>query len=313
MPYDVIVIGGGPAGMTAATTIAQQGLKYTLLTHSFGGQLNLASAINNLPTQKKISGKELAAQLMQQFQSSTSTIDVSGKVLVKEIRLAKHTSKLPTYSIVTEKGDTLNTRALILAMGADHNTLGISGEEQLTGKGVSYCAMCDSPYYKNKVVAVLGNGVVAESAAQDLSRIASRVYFFQSVKNKALYPENDNIEFLYGIRPVAILGQDRVTGLKYLETQTGHTREIALEGVFIEAGISPNSESVKHLVKTDGAGQIIVDHQTMTTSELGIFAAGDITDGHHKQVTIAVADGTKAALSAMQYLAAINEVKETRW
>ncbi len=308
MFYDVIVIGGGPAGMTAATAIARQSLKCALLTQSLGGQLNLAPAISNWPAQEKIGGKELTAQLLQQLQSSASTTTVSEKVQVKKVRLVEHSSGLPTYSVLTDNSEELKTRALILAMGAHHKTLGLPGEAQLTGKGVSYCAACDSPYYKDKVVAVIGYGPEVEPLAQTLSRVANKVYLFQP--KQSITNQLGNIKILDKALPVAILGQDRVVGIRYLEVGSNEPKELTLDGVFIEAGISPSSESVEHLVATDSTGHIIVDHQTMATSGLGVFAAGDITNGHFKQASIAVADGMKAALSAAQYISTINEEQE---
>lgn len=308
MLYDVIIIGGGPAGLTAATTVAQQSLKCVLLTQSIGGQLSLASTVNNWPAQDKISGKELTAQLVQRLKTSVQTIDLNEKVQVEEISLIKHMSGLPTYTVITNKGDKLRTQTIILATGARHKSLGLPGEERLTGKGVSYCAVCDASYFKNKVVAVLGDGVAAKSVALDLSRIVNRVYVLQS--GKKLSQQSKNLNVLHETTPVAVLGQDRVVGLKYLEDKSGQAKEIALDGVFIEAGSSPNSELVKDLVEIDNAGQVKVDHQTMATSQLGVFAAGDITDSHFKQVSLAAADGIRAALSAVQYLAAIKEAKE---
>jgi thioredoxin reductase len=307
MVYDVIVIGGGPAGLTAATAVTQQHLKCVLLAHSLGGQLNLALAINNWPAQEKISGKELSTQLVQQLKA-TQIVDIKGKMQVSRVRLMKQASGLPTYEVITDTSDKLRARAVILAMGARHKSLGLPGEERLTGKGVSYCAVCDATYFKNKVVAVLGGGIAAESVTQDLSRIAKRLYILQFEKNKGQQPKN--VEVLYGASPAAVLGQDHVTGLRYLEVKTNKLREIAIDGVFIEAGSNPNSEPVKDLVDTDGRGQVIVDHQTMATSQLGIFAAGDITNSHYKQVSLATADGIRAALSAVQYLGAIKETKE---
>lgn len=313
MIYDVIVVGGGPAGITAAATIVRQSFRCALLTQSLGGQLNEASTINNWPAQEKISGQEISAKLSLQLSSPASNIDVNEKARVKEVRQVQYASELPTYSVVTDKGDVLRTRSLILAMGAHHNTLGLTNEEKLTGKGVSYCATCDAPYFKNKTVAVLGKGPEAKSVLHELSRVASRVYSLQPDKDKGLVSKNKKIEFLFGVRSIAVLGQERVTGLKYSDTKTGKTREIALDGVFIVTSITPNSELIKHLVKTDRIGQIVVDHQTMATSGIGIFAAGDVTDSRYKQVSTAIGDATKAALSAAKYLTAINETKELRW
>jgi thioredoxin reductase/glutaredoxin len=307
MLYDVIVIGGGPAGLTAAATLAQQNLRCMLVANSIGGQLNIASTVRNWPVQEKISGKALLSQLMKRFKASSITIDLKKNTQVEGVHPVRHGSGLPTYTVITNTGDRLQAQAVILAMGTRHRSLGLPGEERLTGKGVSYCAICDAPYFKNKVVAVLGDSIEVASVAHDLSRIASQVYILQSGKKLGQQPKN--VKVLWGTSPVAILGQGRVAGLKYLEDKTGQAKEINLDGVFIESGSEPNSELVKDLVETDGNGQVVVDHQTMATSGLGIYAAGDITDSHFKQVSLATADGIRAALSAAQYITAIKEAK----
>lgn len=306
MLYDVIVIGGGPAGLTAAATVAQQNLRCALLTQLVGGQLNLASAINNWHAQDRLSGKELTNQLVHTLKVATKPVEMNAGVRVKSIRLVEHMSGIPTYLVTTDKDDDLRARAVILAMGAHHKTLGVPGEERLTGKGVSYCAVCDGVYFKGKTVAVVGDDDVA---CQELSRVARQVYSLRSPKE--MRPRKvKNVEILYGALPLAILGQDHVVGLRYLETPSGQTKEIVLDGVFIEAGVEPSTELLKDLVDTDDSGHIVVDHQTMATSGLGIFAAGDVTDSRYKQVSVAVGDGTKAALSAAQYITTTNEEKK---
>lgn len=295
--YDAIVIGGGPAGMTAALTIARNDLSCLLLADMMGGQLALIGRLDNWPGTPQTSGAEVAKSFTGHLARYTNFLEIRHKDAHVQSVVRSGAS---SFIVKTNNGALFSTRALIVATGAEHATLGVAGEERLAGQGVSYCAACDAPYFRGKRVAVVGDTPEAETTAKLLAEIASEV--------SLLRPDKDTHEgtaeryaAITGVTVTEIIGQDRVSGLRYKDAQDTEN-DMEIDGVFIEAGFRPNSYPVNELAALNKAGHVVVDSRTMATSCPGLFAAGDVTDGEYKQVATAVGDGTKAALSAVRYI-----------
>lgn len=303
--YDLVVVGGGPAGVTAATTAARHGLNVMLAAGSLQGKLSDIGVIENWPGDERVSGKQLAARLAKQVEIMSSAIDYR-KARVTKIRNFKQ-----LFLIALETEETVTTRAIVLAMGIRQGTLKIAGETELLHKGVSYCVACDAPYYKGKNVAVISQRPQTASMAKQLARVVSHVYFFQLGPAQPAVL-GSNITTIPSKRIVRIVGDSKVIAVRYETPGGGKTNELAVDGAFIAAESVPNTELVTDLVDLDIEGYVKVDHQTMSTSKTGIFAAGDITNSPHKQITTAVGDGTKASLSAIKYITDDDNTREAK-
>ncbi|MCD6009052.1 NAD(P)/FAD-dependent oxidoreductase [Halomonas sp. IOP_31] len=294
--YDMAVIGGGPAGMIAATTAARRGLKVLLAADSLQGQLGKIDQIENWPGEMRVTGSQLAASFAKQITEPGNSIDCR-KSTVAGIRRAGQLLK-----ITLADGDTVTARTAIIATGVRHGTLGLPGEKELSSKGVSYCVTCDGPYFKGKKVAVIGRPEQALAMAQQLSRIGAYAYLLQSRPVQPAF-SYDRVTLLPKGRPVEIIGDQKVAALRYHGDHSNNmTEELPVSGVFIAAECMPNTEFTDGILDLDEDGHISVDCRTMAASVPGVYAAGDVTSGPHKQITTAVGDGVKAALSATQYI-----------
>ncbi len=305
--YDVIIVGGAAAGLTAGLYAGRRALKTLVLTKTIGGQASLTTEIENYPGVEIISG----AVLMNQFKTQAEKFGV-------EIRESEVT-KIEKYGegfLVKTMNEEFESLSLILSFGLSHRKLNVPGEKELTGRGVAYCATCDGPLFKNKIVAVVGGGNSAFDAAEFLADICQKVYLLtrtdqykaeqvliDAVKNKT------NVEILNFTEIKEILGERKVEKIKIINNQTQEEKEIDLNGVFIEAGYVTQTEMVKNLVALDEKGQIIVDSECKTNVN-GIFAAGDVTNAPFKQVVISAGEGAKAALSANRYVKNLKGVED---
>lgn len=305
MIYDLIVIGGGPAGVAAGIYAARKKLKTLLITDSFGGQSIVSDDIQNWIGEKRISGFDLAKKLEEHIRAHSDVVDV--KISEKVIKVNEISNGLETE---TDKSNKYQGKAIILAAGARRRKLGVPGEDKFEGKGVAYCSTCDAPLFKNKRVAVIGGGNAGLEAVQDLFTYASEVYLFdygEALKGDPVTQEEikKNLklkQIILNAQTLEVLGEKFVTGLKYKDRKTGETKELKVDGIFVEIGSVPNSEMVKGLVDLDKWGQVIIDSKHGTTSHPGIFAAGDITDDPYKQNNISAGDAVKATLAAYAYL-----------
>ncbi len=303
--YDVIIIGGGPAGAAAAVYTARKRLKTLLLTESFGGQSIVSDDIQNWIGEPHISGFDLAKKFEAHVRSFPDIVEV--KTLERAARVKEAGEN---FSVETEKGNTYEGKTIILSAGARRRKLGIPGEKEFDGKGVAYCSTCDAPLFAGKKVAVVGGGNAGLEAVQDLFPYAEEVYLLEygtALKGDPVTQEeikkNPKLkEVLFNAQTLEVLGEKFVTGLKYKNTKTGEETTLAVEGVFVEIGSIPNSEIVKDLVEVDQWGQVKIDSKHASTSHPGIFAAGDITDDPYKQNNISAGDAVKAALAAYNYL-----------
>jgi len=309
--YDVIIVGGGPAGLTAGIYAARRNLKTLIVSMSIGGQAVLPEKICNYPGFLSISGINFIKRVQKQAEKAGAQI-ILGEV--KEI--------LPSdkkYLIKTQTKEFL-AKAVILAFGKKQRKLNVPGEEKFVGKGVSYCATCDAPLYKNKIVAVVGGGNSALDAALLLSKYAKKVYlihrrdefrgfesFVDEVKKKK------NVEFLLSSIIVEIKGENVVKSILVKNLKNEEIKEIFVDGVFIEIGYEVDPTLVKNLVKLDEHNQIVVNQKFQTfypdKDEVrpGIFAAGDVTSNIFKQIVVAAGEGAKAALAAYNYIHGIED------
>jgi len=298
--YDIIIIGAGPTGLTAAIYAARRMMKTLVISKNIGGQMVWASEIANYPGVKTIGAIELVQNMSQQVK------DFGVGIKIDEVKkIDKNTDG--SFKIDGKKQSYL-TKTIVLAMGLAPKQLGLARENQLVGKGISYCANCDGPLFKGKPVAVVGGGNAALDAAEVLSKIASQVYLiyhkpkFKGFESLVAWVEaRKNIIIMLASDVVEIIGEQKLERLK-IENKIDRTvKEIKVDGFFIEIGHMPKIEWLADLVERDGKGQINAD-LSAKTSQAGVFAAGDVTPGEFKQIIIGCGQGAVAALSAYKYL-----------
>ncbi len=311
MLYDVIIIGAGPAGSAAAVYAARKKLKTLLIADSFGGQSVVSDDIQNWIGEKHISGFDLAKKLEDHVRFFSDSVDIripEKAVKIKKIN-CKEKNRICDFLVETNQNNLYKGKAVILASGARYRRLGVDGEDRLQGRGVVYCSTCDAPLFKGKDVAVIGGGNAGVEAVIDLLQYAKKIYLLQrSNKLKAdlvsqeKINKNKKVQLIFNAETVEILGKKTVSELKYKNIISGKINNLPVSGVFVEIGSVPNSEIAKDLVKLDKYGQVVTDAKHSSTSCLGIFAAGDITDNPYKQNNISAGDGIKAALAAYAYI-----------
>ncbi|MFN4964293.1 MAG: alkyl hydroperoxide reductase subunit F [Burkholderiales bacterium] len=303
--YDLLVIGGGPAGVSAAIYAARKGILTGLVADRLGGQLNDTMAIENFISLPLTDGPKLSSALEHHLK--TYDIDLITMQRVKKLRPTDKGEGL--VQIDLESGAQLEARSLVISTGARWRQLGIPGEERYRNKGVAYCPHCDGPLYKGKRVAVVGGGNSGVEAAIDLAGLASQVTlleFAPNLKADAVLIEKlsslHNVEVVTGAMTRAIEGDDGVvSALTYIDQRDGTEHRLALEGVFVQIGLVPNTEWLKGTLELNAQGEIIVDAKGQTSLK-GVFAAGDVTTTPFKQIIIAAGDGAKAALGAFDDL-----------
>lgn len=313
MLYDLIIIGGGPAGSAAAVYAARKRLKTLLITESFGGQSVISNDIQNWIGESHISGFDLAKKFEDHVRSFGDAVEIKMPERVLEIKKLENNfsakdEKVSDWKIVTDRSE-YKSKAIILAIGASRRKLNVPGEQKFEGKGVVYCSTCDAPLFEGKTVAVIGGGNAGLEAVVDLFVYAPKIYLLirgDSMKGDPATQEevknNPKVEIIYNANTKEIFGENFVSGLKYQDSKSGEMKELNLEGVFVEIGSVPNSEIVKDLVELDQWGQVKIDSKHASTSVPGIFAAGDVTDDPYKQNNISAGDAVKATLAAYNYL-----------
>ena len=301
--YDLIIIGGGPGGVAAGVYAARKKLKSVLITDSFGGQSIVSADIQNWIGVKSISGFELAGALEDHLRAQEGIEIITPDLVEKVEKIEKG------FQIITKEGRRFETKTVLIATGSRRRKLGIPGEKEFEGKGVAYCSTCDAPIFANKVVAVIGGGNAGLEAAADLLSYASKVYLLEysdQLRGDRITQEkiksDPRVEIILKAKTLEILGNQFVTALKYQALNTNETKELKLDGVFVEIGSVPNTDFVKNLVETNKFGEIVVDHKTQAASQEGIWAAGDASDVLYKQNNVSAGDAVKAALNITDYL-----------
>lgn len=298
MIYDVTIIGGGPAGIAAALTCANQGMHCLLISDRRGGKLGDITHLTNWFGDSSTNGRQFAKALYDQLAKQETHVTLQqSNVTAIQTAVSKEGTKL--FRLGLQGQNLVLAKTLIIATGTKQKQLGIPGEQALLGKGVSYCATCDIPYFRAKTIALISDDVFAFKRADELAKQAASVYLLTSVIGGS---PSTNVRIINAAYAERIVGKERVTGLVYRDSVSKQANQLSVDGVFIECGQVGNSLMVSRLVNVDDSGFVKVDHASMATSEPGIYVAGDITNGHYKQVVIAMADGTKAALSAKKYI-----------
>ncbi len=299
--YDMIMIGGGPAGYSAALYAARAGLDTLVIERmSAGGQMALTDAIDNYPGfDSGIDGFTLGMQMQagaERFGAKTEYAEVLSLEPHGEVKC-----------ILTSEGDR-HARTLVIATGANPRELGVAGEEELTGAGVHYCAHCDGRFYKDMTVAVVGGGNSAVTDALYLSRLAKKVYLIHrrdELRAAGVYKESltalSNLEILWNSRVESLISDGRLTGVRLTDTVDGRTSELAVDGLFVSIGRKPASELVVGLLELDSHGYIVAGEDTETGIP-GVYAVGDVRTKELRQVVTAVADGAVAVHHAELYL-----------
>ena len=298
--YDIIIVGAGPAGMTAAIYASQARKKILILEKSvYGGQIVSADKVKNYPGFEEISGYEYATKLYEQVKKYNPDFKFEEVIEIKNSDTFKE--------VITNK-NSYKGKSVIIATGSKNRKLGLPNEDKLIGKGVSYCSTCDGMFFKDKIVAITGGGHNAIDDALYLSDIASKVYVIYRQKdfkidslNLEKLKEKDNVEFILNSNITELKGNEKLESIVVKDNDTSIENKIDIDGVFIAIGHIPVSSMCKNLVKTNEIGYIIADENCNTNID-GIFAAGDIRIKPVRQLTTACSDGTVAALNASKYL-----------
>lgn len=301
-PFDVLVVGGGPAGAAAAIYAARKGIRTGIVAERFGGQVLDTMAIENLISVPHTEGPRLA----QALETHVREYDVD----IMNLQTAKGlTRDRDMLEVALASGATLKAKAVILSTGARWRQMGVPGEADYRNKGVTYCPHCDGPLFKGKRVAVIGGGNSGVEAAIDLAGIVAHVTLIEfdtklraddvlQRKLKSL----PNVEVVLSAQTTEVNGDgSRVTGLTYKQRTTGKERTLPVEGIFVQIGLLPNTDWLKGAVELTGRGEVVIDDHCATSQE-GVFAAGDCTTVPYKQIVIALGDGAKASLAAFEYL-----------
>lgn len=299
-PFDVLVVGGGPAGATAAIYAARKGIRTGIVAERFGGQILDTLGIENFISVKYTEGPKLAASLEEHVKHYN--------VDIMNLQRAKRLEKKDLIEVELENGAVLKSKAVILATGARWRNLGVPGEAEFKNKGVAYCPHCDGPLFEGKHVAVIGGGNSGIEAAIDLAGIAKHVTvleFAPELKADAVLQDRlyslPNVTVIKNAQTKEITGTDKVNGITYIDRATGEEHHIELQGVFVQIGLVPNTDWLDGTVERNRFGEIIVDKHGATNVP-GVFAAGDCTDSAYKQIIISMGSGATAALGAFDYL-----------
>ncbi|MFJ6413317.1 alkyl hydroperoxide reductase subunit F [Terribacillus saccharophilus] len=299
-PYDVLVVGGGPAGSSAAIYAARKGIRTGIVAERFGGQVLDTMSIENFITVKETEGPKLVASLEEHVKDYN--IDVMN--LQKATKIAKN----DLFELELENGATLKSKSVIISTGARWRNVNVPGEQEFKNKGVAYCAHCDGPLFEGKDVAVIGGGNSGIEAAIDLAGIVNHVTVLEfadtlkadEVLQKRAY-SLPNVTIITNAQTTEITGDDNVNGITYVERDTNEEKHIALQGVFVQIGLVPNTEFLADVVERTPMGEIIVDKHGQTNVP-GLFAAGDCADTAYKQIIVSMGSGATASLGAFDYL-----------
>ncbi len=298
--YDLIIIGGGPAGMTAAIYAAREKMNTLLITREFGGQMAKKEVeIENYPGFSAISARELIGHFERQVKKLKTATEIAEVKSVEKTALG--------FLVETDK-ESFESVTVLVATGADPRFLDVPGEQDLLGRGVGYCATCDGPLFAGRTVAVAGGGNAAFESALFLSKYAKKIYIFEggpalraSADLRERVGATGKTEVVLNARIVKIEGGKFVSGVQYRDAVSGKTVDVPLDGLFIKIGHKPASAIVSGLADTNDMDEIKFDPATHMTKTSGLFVAGDVSEQKYKQIVIACGEGAKAALSISEY------------
>lgn len=306
--HEVIIIGGGPAGLTAGLYTSRAGLRSLLVERgALGGQMMNTTLVENYPGfPEGISGPELCSLMHRQ------AARYGLEVMTAE---ATSLTQGQPYGVSTTEGN-LEATAIVIAAGSEYRKLGVAGEKRLSGRGVSYCATCDGFFFRNKEIAVVGGGDTAITDALELAQYAKKVYVIhrrdqlragQVLQQRAF--AHSKLEFIWSMVVEEVLGEKTVDGLTLRDVKTGQESILKVGGVFIAIGFTPNSRSFSNILELENTGYIITDERRATSAP-GVFAVGDIRQNSLRQIGTAVGDGVTAAISVFKYLQGIGENRD---
>jgi thioredoxin-disulfide reductase len=306
MPHDLIIIGGGPAGMTAGIYASRQGLNVLMITKTFGGNMaKKVVPISNYPGFVQVKAKDLIERMEKQMKKQRMELEINEVVSVEK--------KEDMFSVHTTDQKLFKSRTVVVASGSDPRPLEVPGEKEFLGKGVSYCALCDGPVFSGKDIAIIGGGNAAFETALFMENIAKKIYILEygsSVKadseNQLLVKKEGKTTVITQAKLEKIEGKRFVDSVVYEDRGTGEKKSLKVEGVFVEIGYQPTTSFVKELVEFNRNDEIVVDFETYQTKTPGLFAAGDVNIGKFKQIVTACGEGAKAALAAFDYLQRIS-------
>jgi len=301
--YDLIIIGGGPAGITAGIYAARQKLNTLLITKSFGGQIaKKAVGIENYPGFKEISGLEL----IEKFEEHLRKQDIDIKTMTEVTKVKKKDS---SFLVWTNNKGKFESKAIIIATGTDPRLLKVPGEKKFIGKGVSYCAVCDGPLFADKEVAIIGGGNSGFESALFLKDWVKKIYILEydseikaDKENQGLVERIEKVEIITNAQLKEIKGSKFVESITYQDRISKKEKTLSIDGVFVETGSQPATSFINHLVDFNKKREIKVVFETYQTKTPGLFAVGDVNVGKFKQIVISCGEGAKAALAVFDYL-----------
>ena len=296
--YDIIIIGGGPAGLTAAVYARRANKSVLVIEKStFGGQITFSPKVENIPGFVSLSGNEFAEKLVDQAMSSGADVEMCEVLSIKNGE---------NKTVVTDDGEFVG-KTVIIATGAKHRLLGLKGEEELIGNGISFCAVCDGAFYKDKTVAVIGGGNSALQEALLLSDLVKKLYVVQNLdfltgESKLIeqLETKPNVQIILGTVVDSVIGESELKGIN-IRSNDGNVKELLLDGMFVAIGLVPQNDFASDIVKLDERGYVVSDENALTNAD-GIFVAGDCRTKRIRQVATACADGAVAALNACDYI-----------
>jgi thioredoxin-disulfide reductase len=302
MTYDLIIIGAGPAGVSAAVYASRQKLNMLILSKDIGGQVaKKAVDIENYPGFEKISGPELVELYKKQLKANELSVTIDEVTGIKK--------KDGKFFVSVKSGKIHESIAVVITSGAQSRHINVPGEEEYAGKGVSYCSLCDGPVFKNKTVAVIGGGNNGFESALFLSNYVPKVYILEygekpnaDQENQELVAKHANIEVITSAKVSKIEGKIFVESISYEDLKTNEEKKLDVKGVFVEIGYLPATSFVSGLVELNEKNEAIVDSKTLETKTPGLFSAGDCNVSKYKQIVMASGEGAKAALSAYEYI-----------
>lgn len=301
--YDIIIVGGGPAGVAAGVYASRKKMNALLITRDFGGQAVTSAKIENFIGHIAITGLALAKALEAQLRAQAH-IEIKEGLSVSSVKKIEG-----GFEVADSKGESYQTKTVLITIGSSYKHLGIPSEKAFAGKGVFYCSTCDAPLMQDKQVAVIGGGNSGLESARDLLPFASKVFILEyaptlkgDVITQDILRSDPRVEIITQAQVTEITGDEFVTGLKYIDRTSGEEKILSVSGIFVAIGMQANSDLVKGLVDLSPTGNIVVNKTTFQASLKGIWAAGDITDSAYNQINTAIGEAIKAVLNIYEAL-----------